>query len=467
MAFCENCGKSLRAGARFCGACGAAMPQEDAAQPPATPPNEATWSCPACAAANQAESLFCYRCGARREAAPQPAAAAAATTAVLSAPVAEQGHPDTQDTEITEAAPSDDARAGGWRKKTWSVVRKPWVLAFVAVLVFVAAAGVFMLAEHRGHVDKAQAAEAFNSQSHTIVSSLAPMTIALETSLPSSVATCAWSTKLSVAVRDAGRLQSSLVQSQNDCAKLQTSTASQAAVKQALAGVLSALATYTTALSNLPAQLSEVTATQAQTVQTDAAAATAACQHLQSLDSQMQSLPIASCRTLAAGAAKASRDVALRTFLIRTQNDILDQSQYGRQDIVNAVNGVNGMTMNPNDAANQIQSVQSNRQSLLDQLSAMNVPDDSRATGLLSLLQQSLQHSIEADRDYAAWMNDIYNYYWEDPVGYMGNVPHTADYNAAVSQSAMANAAKSSFCSRYNRLARLFGLKHDWQASQI
>jgi hypothetical protein len=371
-----------------------------------------------------------------------------------------------------EGVPSADVRPGdNWRARTWNVVRKPWVLAFVAVLVFVAAAGVFILAEHRGHVQKQQtaatAAAAFNSQSGAIAASLAPMATNLQTSLPGSLATCRWSTSLSSAVRDAGQLQSALVQSQNDCAKLQTSTASQAAVKQALTAALSALATYAAALSNLPAQLSQVTATQAQTVQSAAAAATAACQHLQTLDSQMQPLPVATCRMLQAGASKARRDVALRTFLVRVQNDILDQSQYGRHDIVNAVNGVNGMTMNPSDAANQMESVESNRQSLLDQLSAMNVPDDQRATALLSLLQQSLQHSIEADREYVAWMNDVYNYYWQDPIGYMGNVPHTADYNAALSQSAMANAAKSSFCRRYDPLARRLGLKHSWQASQI
>ena len=389
-------------------------------------------------------------------------------TVVMAPPIPDQPRPELRD---AQAASGPSVAGGGTddgrRAATWQVVRKPWVLAFVAVVIFVVAAGVLVLGMHRGHAAKAQTTSVFAAQPRAIGTSLVPLATSLKTSMPGSLAVCTWSTSLRAPVRDAGELQPMVAQAQNDCAKLSSSTASQVAVRQALSGALVALASYSQAISNLPAQLSQVSAAQAQTVAGDAAAARTACQHLQALDPQMQSLPVAAGTTLAAGAGKASRDAALRLFLVRVQNDILDQSQYGRQDIVSAINGVNNMVMNPSDAANQIQSVQSNRQSLLDQLSAMNVPNDSRATALFSLLQQALQHSIEADRDYAAWMNYIYTYYWQYPVGYMGNVPHTSDYDEAQSQSALANAAKGSFCSSYDPLARRFGLKHSWQATQI
>jgi Double zinc ribbon len=468
MAFCESCGKPLRAGARFCGTCGAGVPQGEVGQAPVAQPSATAWSCASCTTANPADALFCSHCGTGRSAVPQAAPASEARTAVLPAPPIETAQPGVQGTELMQTTPPAEARLGaGQRSGVSNAVRKPWVIVFVAVVVFVAAAGVLVLALHRGNVEKAQASSAFAGQSHAIVTSLVPLTSSLRASLPASLAACAWSTSLSTSVRDADELQPMVAQAEDECAKLSSSTPSQTAVKQALSGALVALASYTQAISNLPAALSQVTTAQAQTVQNDAAAARDACQHLQTVDAQMQSLPVAACTTLTAGAGKARRDAGLRLFLVRVQNDILDQSQYGRQDIVNAINGVNGMTMNPSDAANQIQSVQSNRQSLLDQLSAMNVPDDARATALFSLLQQALQHSIEADRDFAAWMNDIYTYYWQDPVGYMGNVPHTADYNKAQSQSTLANAAKGSFCSRYDPLARRLGLKHTWQASEI
>lgn len=466
MAFCESCGKPLREGARFCGACGATAPQDLTGETPSGGQiGSGAWSCPACTTENQADSLFCSHCGAGRGAAVPQAneSATAVLPPAVTSHAAEAAAAPGADSQSPAETPAQVAPVA----KLWNVVRRPWVLAFVAVIAFLAAAGVLALATHRGNTQKAAAATAFASQSQTIVASLVPMANRLAASVPASAGRCTWSTSLTAAVRSAGELQSALAQSQDDCAKLEPSNADETSVKQAMMAALTSLATYTGAVANLPAQLSALTTSQAQTVQSDAAAARAACQHLHAIDTAAQPLTVAPYTTLAAEARKASSDVKLRLFLLKVQNDILDQSQYGRQDIVNAVNGVNGMTANPDDAANTMDSVESNRQSLLDQLSAMTVPDDSRAVGVYNLLQQGLQHSIEADRDYAAWMHDVYNYYYEYPIGYMGNVPHTADYNAAVTQSAMANASKGNFCSRYDRLARRLGLRHTWQAAQI
>jgi hypothetical protein len=131
------------------------------------------------------------------------------------------------------------------------------------------------------------------------------------------------------------------------------------------------------------------------------------------------------------------------------------------------VAGVNDMTLNPDDAATTIEGVRSNRQSLLDQMSAVTVPDDPRASQVYDLLQQSLQHSIEADRYYAAWMHRVYDYYYTPSVGYQGHVPHDSNYDRALSQSSMAGSAKSSFVRIYNPLAHYFGLRSSWQAGQI
>jgi len=65
MAFCENCGTSLRAGARFCSACGAVAASGRAASKVAadarqTPPS---WPCPSCGSANAAAAGFCTHCG--------------------------------------------------------------------------------------------------------------------------------------------------------------------------------------------------------------------------------------------------------------------------------------------------------------------------------------------------------------------------------------------------------------------
>jgi len=217
----------------------------------------------------------------------------------------------------------------------------------------------------------------------------------------------------------------------------------------------------------LPSQLSAVTPAQAQALHHAASAAQAACRQLRSVAAGLPPLAVGACAAIPAGARKARSDAALRLFLLRVQNDILNQSQYGRKDLVAAVGGVQGMTLNPDDAATTIDSVRSNRQSLLDQLSAMDVPNDRRATKLCDLLQQSLQHSIEADRYFAAWMHGVYNYYYAEPQGYLGNVPLDGNYHKAVSQSSMAGVSKSRFCRAYNPIALRFDLRHNWQAGQL
>jgi hypothetical protein len=65
IAFCENCGGSLREGARFCSACGAVMPADRAGgEPTAIAPQAPTsWSCRSCGSLNRAKAVFCSRCG--------------------------------------------------------------------------------------------------------------------------------------------------------------------------------------------------------------------------------------------------------------------------------------------------------------------------------------------------------------------------------------------------------------------
>jgi len=256
-------------------------------------------------------------------------------------------------------------------------------------------------------------------------------------------------------------------QSQADSAALVAQNPSQTAAKQALDGALTALGTYADAVAGLPPQLSAVTPAQAQDLRRDASDAQSACKDLSTAATALPKLAVNACSVVPAGAHKARKDAALRIFLIKVQNDILNQSQYGRRDIIAAVAGVDGMTMNPDDAATMIESVQSNRQSLLDQLSSMSVPDDRRATSAYDLLQQALQHSIEADRYYAAWMHEVYDYYYQEPQGYMDNVPHNNNYDEAVNQSSMAGSAKSGFCRVYNPLAKRFALRHDWTEGRL
>lgn len=430
MSFCEDCGKPRHEGARFCGACGAAVP-EDKVEPEATAaealPEPSAWSCPSCGVENGAEALFCSHCGARHASTSPPGGRSAdAPTAVMAGAAAPQTSSETADGDVPEAAADKGgASDAGPRGRVIHTLRTPWVIALIVVLVVIAvAASVLVVVVSRGRDQQVSAT--FASQSQAIVTPLAPMVSGVASALPVSLAKCTWSTKLAPAVRSAEHLQTALVQSESDCAKLTSRSDAQASTKQALGKALGALATYAEAVAALPSQLSAVTPAQAQALHHAASAAQAACRQLRSIAAGLPPLAVGACAAIPAGARKARSDAALRLFLLRVQNDILNQSQYGRKDLVAAVGGVQGMTLNPDDAATTIDSVGSNRQSLLDQLSAMDVPNDRRATKLYDLLQQSLQHSIEADRYFAAWMHGVYNYYYAEPQGYLGNVPSMA-----------------------------------------
>jgi len=74
---------------------------------------------------------------------------------------------------------------------------------------------------------------------------------------------------------------------------------------------------------------------------------------------------------------------------------------------------------------------------------------------------------LHPTRYYVAWMHGVYKYYYQPPQGYMGSVPHDGNYDSAASQSSLAGTAKSSFCRLYNPLARRFGLRANWQATEI
>ena len=474
MSFCENCGKPLGSGARYCGGCGASVPEDEGKTESieANTSSEPTaWSCSSCGAENLGEGRFCSRCGTSREAPPASASRAEdAPTAALVGAASPQGSLNAAIALADEASIDTDGESGD-RSRPWvsRAIHTPWVLALIAVVVIMAvAAGVLATVVHGSNSQKGQrASAAFDSQSRAIVTVLAPMTTSVAAHLPASLAACKWSTTLGPAVTSAKRLQTALAKSQSDCAALSSQNASQAATKQAISAALRALAAYAGAAVTLPPRLSAVTPVEAQALQDAASAAQAASKHMNLFAPGFQSLNSGTCTIMLVGARKAHSDAALRAFLVRIQNDILDQSQYGRSDIVRAVGGVRGMTMNPDDAATMIESVQSNRQSLLDQLSAMSVPDDTHAAKVFNLLQQSLQHSIEADRYFAAWMHKVYKYYYEWPQGYLGNVPFDSNYDSAVAQSSMASATKGRFCGVYNPIAHRLGLRATWQARQL
>jgi serine/threonine-protein kinase len=88
----------------------------------------------------------------------------------------------------------------------------------------------------------------------------------------------------------------------------------------------------------------------------------------------------------------------LAPFVDRVEN-VLTQSASGRQEITQALSDSFNCKISNKEAAQQIDSVASNRQSILQQLGSFSAPTPA-ADQMLTLLQRSLVHSIEADRHY-------------------------------------------------------------------
>jgi DNA-binding SARP family transcriptional activator len=99
----------------------------------------------------------------------------------------------------------------------------------------------------------------------------------------------------------------------------------------------------------------------------------------------------------------ATDDSALRTFVVKVEN-FLGQSHQGRQDAKQTIGAALGCALGPRAAAARLERVQRNRQSLLQQVAALSVPNDARALRSADLLQKAGAASIRADGIYQDWL---------------------------------------------------------------
>lgn len=128
----------------------------------------------------------------------------------------------------------------------------------------------------------------------------------------------------------------------------------------------------------------------------------------------------------------------------------------------------NDCQVSPQDASSQIQTVIDNRTSVLNQLAGLSQPPNGGAQNLYSLLQQSLQSSINADTQYKPWMDYLYaNYYYTFPIGCpSGSPPQNDAFNAAQADDGNSTTLKTQFVNAFNPVASEFGLQ-TWDASSF
>ena len=164
-------------------------------------------------------------------------------------------------------------------------------------------------------------------------------------------------------------------------------------------------------------------------------------------------------------AALKGADTDLRSFVAKIAR-LLETSSEGRSEITSTVARTEACRLVPTEAGSRIDGVASNRQSVLDQLAAIDAPT-SATERIADALRDAMSHSASADRHFADWVRNEAGWYYTFPVGCLGGtMPFDSDHDAAMAESARANTAKARFTSLYNPLARRFHHR-TWQASSI
>jgi len=133
-------------------------------------------------------------------------------------------------------------------------------------------------------------------------------------------------------------------------------------------------------------------------------------------------------------------------FVVKVDN-LLQQSSDGRASIGATIGGALACRVEPRAAARQITAAERNRQSLLQQVAALRVPDEPQAIQLSGLFQRALAASIDADWRYRDWL-----------AGLKACPRGTTAPAAVAAANARSTRLKTAFVRVWNPLAVRYGL---------
>jgi DNA-binding SARP family transcriptional activator len=156
------------------------------------------------------------------------------------------------------------------------------------------------------------------------------------------------------------------------------------------------------------------------------------------------------------GGAQATSDHELETFVSRLEN-FLAQSHEGRAEVTAAIAAAFDCKLPPHQAAQRLTRVQRNRQSLLQQVAALSVPESDQAQKASDLFQKAEQASIAADWHYRDWLQGRRR---------CGPPDSSPDIAAALAADRRATLAKRAFVAAFNPLARRVG-DPEWTAEEF
>jgi DNA-binding SARP family transcriptional activator len=166
---------------------------------------------------------------------------------------------------------------------------------------------------------------------------------------------------------------------------------------------------------------------------------------------------LATALALTNGASSSQHDdPGLRAFVGKLEN-FLAQSQDGRREVAATISAAAQCRLRGTAALTRLGTVQRNRQSLLQQLAALSVPDDPAALRASDRLQKAEQASIAADWHYGDWLLARKR---------CGGPDRSHALRAARAADVRATRAKQQFVTTFNPLARRYG-QHTWKATEF
>jgi DNA-binding SARP family transcriptional activator len=156
------------------------------------------------------------------------------------------------------------------------------------------------------------------------------------------------------------------------------------------------------------------------------------------------------------GSESSASNRELTTFVSRLEN-FLVQSRDGRREVSTSIAAAFHCRLQPRAAADRLNRVQRNRQSLLQQIAALTVPDNEEAARASDLFQKAAQASIAADWHYRDWLRGRTR---------CGPPDESPDIRAALAADRKATLAKRAFVATFDPLARRVG-QREWTAAEF
>ena len=459
MTECQACGAQLKAGAKFCPSCGTEVP------PPAR-------FCAACGHEIEPGTSFCADCGAavsesqtgatKTEVRPTPETMPAAeqTASQVTAPMAPLA------SEVPPSPPplappvAAQPSEGGGRFSP----RLLWLA--IAVGVLAVAAAIVVVVFVAGHSTAKTSSKPLVQQVDELLAPVRTAQLTLRTDLRRPSATQQFFTLIT---SDGRQLASAIQTAQSIAAGLSSKKSDESTMLADLKTALSDHAAYASDVAKLGPDPQSFGVTDGSDISTKARnAETAYATLVHSMSSGLQPMTMAArdTDTWPALATSVAQRAALTDFCTRMANLVREAGQ-GRSDIIHTVASVMDQSMAPDEAATVVQNVIDNRQTVVTELAALTVPNDPSAKRAYDDFQGAVEMSLESDRAYKVWMQTVYNYYYQPPMGYMGHTPTDANYREAQSRGNTAGALKSKFVAVFNSLCRRLGLPHNWNTLDL